>query len=382
MIYLDYGATSWPKPEPVVRAVAEALQGGSPGRGEHPVAASAGRTVAETREALAELLGVGEPDRLVFTGNATDGLNLSIKGVLSAGGGHAVITEVEHNAVIRPLRGLQDRGLVELDVLPVGPEGTVDAGDLRRVLRPEATRLVVVNQVSNVLGTIQPVEELIAATREMAPEALVLVDAAQSAGHLPLRLEELAADLVAFTGHKGLYGPQGIGALYIGERAEERLLPWREGGTGDGGERQPEDLPRRFEAGTANLPGIAGLGAGARWVLDRGGPAAMLEHEVRLARRLREGLEGSDALRFLGPEIPQMGIVTLVPGAIPPKEAAATLASEHGIACRGGVSCAPLIHKALGTWPLGALRFSVGASTREADVDRAAEAVRGLLRDS
>lgn len=378
MIYLDSAATSYPKPEPVLEAVREALTWGNPGRASHAPAVRANARVREVREALASFLGVGEPRRIVFTMNATDGLSMAIKGVLRDGG-HAVASAEEHNAVLRPLKGLRRDGRIALDVVPVGADGRVDPRAVATAVRPGETRLVVLNHVSNVLGTVQPVEEIARAVRERDPETLLLVDGAQSAGLIDVSPERIGADMLALTGHKALYGPQGIGALYVGPRAEGRLAPWREGGTGDGGDFQPEDLPRRMEAGTPNVPGISGLGAGVGWVVERGGPEAMMRHERLLARRLREGLSSLGGVRLFGPETPEAGIVPCLLDGTPPGEAAEMLASRHGIACRGGLQCAPDLHRALGTHPDGVLRFSLGSMTTPEDVDRTLEAVSVLL---
>lgn len=376
VIYLDYAATSAVRPASVVAAVADYLTrvGGTPGRGSHRLAAEAGRVALRCRQALARLLGLpGDPGRLAFTFNATHALNAALWGVLGRGD-VVVVTEFDHNAVIRTVHRLAcERGVV-VRTVPGRPDGTLDDVALERAL--EGARLLVVNAVSNVLGTVLPVEEL--AARAHAAGALVLVDAAQAAGHLPLDAARQRFDLLAFSGHKGLLGPQGVGGLWV--RPGVELEPLLTGGTGSESESpgMPREYPDRLEAGTLNAPGIAGLLAGAEFVATRGVGA---EHArlIALKERLREGLAGIDGVRVLSPPDPAGGaIVTFVTESLDPATLAGRLDREHGILARAGLHCAPGAHRVLGTLETGAVRMSLGWATTERDVDAAVAAVARL----
>ncbi|MBX6395981.1 MAG: aminotransferase class V-fold PLP-dependent enzyme, partial [Alicyclobacillaceae bacterium] len=297
MIYLDNAASSWPKPPQVSLAVAEAIDryGANPGRGTHSLAMRASRTIAETRAELAGLIGAKNPDDIIFTHNATEALNLAIFGVLTQGD-HAITTTLEHNSVRRPLEALRRRGIIDLTYVPAGETG-VDPDDIRRAMRAN-TKLVVVTHASNVLGTVIDIETLIRVVHEHG--ALCLVDASQTVGTIPLDVELLQVDLMAFPGHKGLFGPQGTGALYI--RPGLEVTPLLYGGTGGYSEDvdQPPVRPLRYESGTPNTPGIAGLGAGVRFVRQTG-IERIRTHNHRLIQRLYDGLRDIPGMRIVGP---------------------------------------------------------------------------------
>lgn len=375
MIYLDSAATSWPKPAPVAEAVAKALAGcGNPGRGGHPLSLAAGRAVLDAREAAAALLGAADPASIAFTRNCTEAVNLALHGVLRPGD-RVVATPVEHNAVMRPLRLLERQG-VHLTLLPAAPDGTVDLAAAREAVA--GARLVVACHGSNVLGTLQPVAELGELAR--AAGALFLVDAAQTAGAVPLSLDGLPVDLMAFPGHKALLGPQGTGGLYI--RPGLELPPLLAGGTGSLSEQEemPEFAPDRYEAGTPNVPGLAGLAASAAYLASVG-VATVRRHEEALTAQFLDGVKGLPGVRVLGPESAarRAGLVSLAVDDVDPDLMAQVLEEQYGICTRAGLHCAPAAHRHAGTWPVGAVRFSFGWHTTASEVETAAAAVRELI---
>ncbi|MBC7222839.1 MAG: aminotransferase class V-fold PLP-dependent enzyme [Anaerolineae bacterium] len=358
MIYLDNAATSWPKAPGVAEAMARFLQeeAGNPGRSGHRLARAAAHRVEAARRALARLLGVSPPERIVFTLNTTDALNLALKGLLRPGD-HVITSSVEHNSVTRPLRALADEG-VQVTKVPCFGDGTVDVEALSRAFRPNS-RLVVLTHASNVTGAIQPVAEVARLAHEAG--AWFLVDGAQTVGALPIRVADLGADLLAFPGHKGLLGPTGTGGLYVGPGVE--LRPSREGGTGTASEMetQPPDLPHRLESGTPNTVGLAGLGAALEYVEARG-VEDIRQHEMALVQALREGLREVPGLRLYGPEEPEhsAGAVSFTLPGLEPAEVAAILDATFDVAVRPGLHCSPDAHRTLGTFPLGTVRLSVG----------------------
>lgn len=377
MIYLDNAATSFPKPPAVTESIVDFLahSAGNPGRSGHVLALAAQTVVAATRRQLASLFGVPDPSRIVFALNATDALNTALWGLLRPGD-RVVTTSIEHNAVARPLHALAERG-VEVTRVACAPDGTLDLDDLDRALRSGPVRLVAMCHASNVVGTILPARE--AAKLAHGQGALFLLDAAQTAGVLPIDAREMGIDLLAVPGHKGLLGPTGTGGLYVAPGV--RLSPLRQGGTGTRSEeeRQPEELPEAFEAGTLNTVGIAGLGAALRYLGDRG-QQAIRAHEVALTTRLIDGLREVPGVRVHGTGNPalQVGVVSLSVEGWEPVDFAAVLDSSFGIAVRSGLHCAPLAHRTLGTFPRGTVRLSPGCFTTDDDVDQALAAVREL----
>jgi cysteine desulfurase family protein len=371
--YLDYAATSAIRPAPVVEAVTRFLVecGASAGRGGHSLSIEAERVAFQCRRSLQRLFELpGDPGRISFTFNATHALNLALWGVLRRGD-VVVVSQYDHNAVLRPVHYLARERGVQVRVLTGTPDGGIDLAEAERLL--EGARLLVVNAASNVLGVLLPIEPL--ARLGHAAGALVLVDAAQSAGHVPSRPAQEGADLVAFTGHKGLLGPQGTGGLWVREGLD--LEPLLTGGTGgDSSKRDmPARMPDRLEAGTGNGPGIAGLLAGCDFVLQTG-VAALHAREAALKARLREGLASVGGVRVLSPAAPDgVGVVTIACRDVDPGTLATTLDREYGVCTRPGLHCAPEAHRLLGTLETGALRFSLGWASTEADVD---QAVRGV----
>lgn len=377
-IYLDYAATSAIRPEAVIEAVDRYLRevGATPGRSGHHRAIEAGRIALRCRRALARLFGAtGDPGRIAFFNNATWALNAALAGVLRPGD-RAVRTVFDHNAVRRPVALLARRG-VEETVIGGDADGSIDLDALDAALA--GARLLALPHASNVLGSVLPVAEM--ARRAHAHGALVLVDAAQSAGHVPIDVGAMGIDLLAFTGHKGLLGPQGTGGLYV--RPGLEIDPFTAGGTGGDSMplEMPEAMPDRLEAGTLNGPGIAGLLAGVEWLADRG-VDALHAREAAVKLRLRERLGAISGIHVHSPAAPEgVGIVTITAGGIAAADLAARLDREHGVMTRAGLHCAPECHRLLGTEAGGAVRFSVGWATTEAEVDAAAAAVASLVED-
>jgi cysteine desulfurase family protein len=374
--YLDYAATSAVRPPAVAEAVADYLRevGGTPGRGGHRVGIAAGRVALGCRRLLAELLNLpGDPGRLAFTLNATYALNAALGGVLRPGQA-VVVTALDHNAVLRPARALARERGVELRLVPVDATGALDEDAFARALG--GARLLVINGASNVLGTAADVAALTARAHDAG--ALVLLDAAQTAGHMPVDVAAAGVDMVALTGHKGLLGPQGVGGLWVREGVD--VSPTLRGGTGGDSRREemPEALPDRLEAGTQNAPGMAGLAAGVRFILERG-VDALRTHAMDLKARLRSGLEAVEGVTVLSPPAPDgVPIVTVRVDAVEPAAAAARLDREFGVLVRPGLHCAPEAHRVLGTVDTGALRLSLGWASTAAEVDRAVAALAAV----
>ena len=409
MIYLDNAATSFPKPAEVTDAIARFLTeaAANPGRGLHRMAVNAERMIDDARVKVARLVNGADPRRVIFTLNCTDALNIAIKGVLPDERVHVVTTVLEHNSVSRPLQGLVDAGRIELTRIGCDGQGFVDPDDVRRALKAD-TRLVVMTYVSNVLGTIQDVATVGAIVREHG--ALFCIDAAQAAGLVPIDVEALHADLVAFPGHKALLGPTGTGVLYVGERcpppggksgsepvfpprrpevdvppigdeksgSDPNFRPWREGGTGgdSSSPTQPPIYPYYLEGGTPNTVGIAGLSAALDFVAATGSDA-MLAHERRLLERVLARLDGDDRFIVYGPSdtARRVGALSINIRGLDPNDAAAILDDSFGIAVRPGLHCAPYCHRALGTFPAGTLRISPGPFTTDDDISALIDAL-------
>ncbi len=377
-IYLDNAATTYPKPEAVYLAMDRFARevGGNPGRSGHARSLEAGREVLRAREAVARLLGVGDPSRIVFTKNATEALNTVIQGVMREGG-HAVITSLEHNSVWRPLEALARAGAVTYTIVRCGSDGTLDPAAVAAAITAD-TRLVACAHASNVSGTLLPVADIAEAAR--ARGVPVLVDAAQSAGRFPLDPREMGLQYLAFSGHKELFGPQGTGALYIAPGHEVCALTY--GGTGSLSESssQPEFLPDRYESGTLNAFGLAGLRAGVEFVLEHG-VDRIRRHEEELTLRLLEGLAEMDGVRVYGPREweRRVGIVSFNLEGFTSSEVASRLDQAYGIRVRSGLHCSPLAHRTLGTLESGVVRAGFSYLNRAEDVDCLLAALREIL---
>ncbi|MCL0079626.1 aminotransferase class V-fold PLP-dependent enzyme [Dehalococcoidia bacterium] len=380
MIYCDNAATSWPKPEAVYQAMNNFMRqvGASPGRSGHRLSIEAGRVVYETRESLAWLFNIDDPLRIIFTRNATEALNVAINGVLRPGD-HAITSSMEHNSVMRPLRALQERG-VELTVVSCSKEGFLDPGGIEKAIKPN-TRLIVLNRASNVVGTLLPVIEVGAIARRHG--VLFCIDAAQSVGAYPLDVSFTKVDLLAFTGHKSLFGPQGTGGLYVRQGVEDVVEPLMRGGTGSrsDSEHQPDFLPDKYESGTPNTVGLAGLGAGVQFVLSQG-VDALREKEEKLMHHLIEGLGAIPGVTLYGSgdAREQVAVLSFNIAGIASSEVAIRLEEEYDILCRPGLQCAPIAHKTLGTFPGGTVRVSPGYFTTEDEVDIVIKAVCNIAR--
>ena len=375
-IYFDNAATSWPKPDCVREALGTYFgeAGGNAGRSGHRMSIAAARVVEGAREAVAELLGAQDPSRIVFAHNATQALNTAIYGMLHPGD-RVVTTGVEHNSVMRPLRHLESQG-VNVTIVPCGRDGSVELDDVRAALRGGA-RLLVTTHASNVTGAVFPIAELAAIAREAAVP--YLVDAAQTAGAIPIDVEKMGIDLLAFTGHKGLLGPTGTGGLYI--RDGLKVEPLMRGGTGSDSahEFQPEYAPDAYESGTANVAGLAGLAASVRF-LSEIGVEAVRAHERQLVDRFMAGIAEIPGVEVHGPADSRLrcGLLSFnIAGAVP-SEVGLLLEQSFDILCRTGLHCAPAAHRNIGTFPTGTVRFSFGWFNTPAEVDASLEALRKI----
>lgn len=380
-IYLDNAATSWPKPESVHQAVENAMRniGAAAGRSVYREAVQAEQLVEEARRRIAELLGVRQFQRIVFTANGTDSLNTALYGVLRAGD-HVVTSVAEHNSTLRPLYYLEDSRQVTVSRVPCNAQGLIDPDDIQAAVTPR-TRLISLLHASNVTGAIQPIEEVARFARQR--DLLLLVDAAQSLGHIPINAEQIGIDLIAAPGHKGLLGPLGTGVLYVGPRAEPGIVPFRQGGAGGlSHERtQPAELPHRLEAGNLNVPGIAGLAAGVAFLQEQT-ITRLRRHELELTSRLLAQLTAMQGVTVFGPPDPRqrVGVVSLNLDGFDCQEASALLDAHWGIQTRAGLHCAPLMHESLGTLAKdgrsgGTLRISLGPFTTVGQIDAACQAI-------
>ncbi len=376
IIYFDNAATSWPKPPQVREAMDRFMEeiGANPGRSGHALSVEAARIIYEAREALCSLFCTKDSSRMILTPNATESLNLALKGLLRPGD-HVITSSMEHNSVMRPLRDLEKKG-VELTVVSCFGDGQLDPREVEKRIRSN-TRMIALNHASNVTGTLLPIGEVGKIAR--AYDLLFLVDAAQTAGAHPLDVDRERIDLLAFSGHKSLFGPQGTGGLAIGDRVKEKeMFPLKQGGTGSRSEfeEQPDFLPDRFESGTPNTVGIAGLLAGVQYVLDKG-VERIYEQEMALTQRLLEGLKEIPKIKVYGPRDPKGRIATMSFNFLdlPPSEGARRLEKEFGIFCRPGLHCAPSAHRTIGTFPEGTIRFGLSVFNTEEEIEAALKAV-------
>lgn len=376
-IYLDNSATSLSKPDCVAEAMTRFMRevGASPGRSAHAPGIEASRVIAGARRAVAQLLGVKNPSRLLFAPNCTEALNLAIRGLVRPKTS-VVTTKIEHNSVMRPLSALIEAGGISIITAEADETGVTMPGELRRLLR-EDTSLIIMSHASNVTGAIQPIEEWGLIARAM--RIPFLVDAAQTAGCLPIDFDQLPVDLMAFSGHKGLLGPQGTGGLALREGVLPE--PLVTGGTGSASSEisQPAMLPDRYESGTPNTPGLAGLGAAAGFLLETG-VERIREGCARVGGTALAGLSQIPGIRLYGPRSMEANIGTFsftMDGA-DPAETAALLEERYGILTRVGLHCSPCAHETLGTLPHGTVRASMGWSTKERDVSALIQALREL----
>lgn len=375
LIYLDNGATSFPKPDAVYDFMNEFYRnnGVSPGRSGYDLSIETGNIVENARKTLTQYFNGTDPQRLVFSANSTDAINLAIFGMVNPGD-HVITTALEHNAVLRPLHHLSEYHDVQVDYLPFDAKGFVNPDDIRDRIRPD-TRLVVVNHGSNVIGTVQPVGDIGRICREKGVP--FLVDASQTAGKIPIDVQEMHIDVVAFTGHKSLLGPTGIGGLYVGDGVQIRHT--RAGGTGvkSAQRHHLEEYPYRLEYGTLNVVGIAGLYAGIRWVQEQG-MEKIHHHEMALTRKLRDGLAAiPDVVAYCAEDLTDhIGVLSFNIEGLEAVNTGTMLDGDYNIACRTGLQCAPMVHEQLGTDKLhGTVRMGFGPFNTEAHVDHALKAV-------
>ncbi len=379
MVYLDNAATTFPKPAEIFRNMVETYlrTGVSPGRGSYDLATEAEGCVAEARKRTARFFGAPDPDRVIFTSNATDALNVALQGMLKPGD-HVVSTRLEHNSVLRPLYHLRLKSLIEYDLVPFDGKGFADPAAIAAALRPN-TRLVVVNHASNVLGTVQRVSEI---GRLCAERGVPLViDAAQTAGVVPIDMTAWKVAAVAFTGHKSMLGPTGTGGLLLSREAQ--IEPVRFGGTGIDSISlaHTDTFPHRLECGTLNIMGIMGL-CEALDFLERETPESIHHREMALLTKLRDGLSRIDGVRlYCADDLSEhVGLLTANIEGMDPGKVGAILDGDFEIAVRVGLHCAPLVHESLGTAPYGGVRFSIGPFNTEDDIDQAIAAMDQIAK--
>lgn len=379
-LYMDNAATSFPKPRQVLESMCRYATdlGASAGRGGYEEAVAAAAALAECRRRLQRLFNGELAEHFIFTLNCTDALNLAIKGLIEPGKkSHAICTHIDHNSILRPLGAMEKRGWVDVTRVPVDPKtGLVDPDDIRKAVRTD-TRLIAVTQVSNVTGTVQPIRQIGRMARERAVP--LIVDAAQSAGHLPIDVQADCIDLLAAPGHKGLLGPLGTGFLYIRPGVEKILATFREGGTGSLSETdaQPDFLPDKYEPGSHNAIGLIGLAEGVKYVLDQT-VESLHGQQMDLTRTFLEGISNIDGLTYFGPQgvRNRIGVFSVRIEGYEPQELSAVLESSFGILTRSGIHCAPLAHAAIGTINQGGTtRFSFGPFLSKQDVKYAADAL-------
>jgi cysteine desulfurase/selenocysteine lyase len=381
MIYLDNAATSWPKPPEVLKAIVDTLEhaGGNPGRSGHRLSIAAARVIYDCREKIAEHFNALDPMRVVFTANATQAINLVLRGLLKPGD-NVVTTAMEHNAVMRPLRFLEKQG-INLKIAPCNTDGSLDLQQIAGLI-DSRTKLVVIIHASNVCGTILPVAEVTSIAHQY--RASVLVDASQSAGVIPIDIQKNGVDLLAFTGHKELLGPTGTGGLIINPAFDTgSLVPLILGGTGSRSEsqEQPEDLPDKFEAGTMNLIGLAGLSAGLDWIKIEG-IEKIREHAKILSSALIQGLSVIQGARVFGTHEPasSIAVVSFTLSGKSVSEVGFRLDEEYGILSRVGLHCAPAAHRTLGSFPEGTVRLSPGIFNTMEDISQVLNAIQKVAR--
>ena len=378
MIYLDNAATTFPKPEEVYKSIDDCMRnyGANPGRSGHKLALKAGRGIYETRELICKLFNIENPMRVTFTQNATDALNLGIKGILKQGD-HVITTSMEHNSVIRPIISLEEKGVTNT-IVQCDLNGNLDINKLDEAIK-ENTKLIVVSHSSNVTGNIVDIKTIGDLCKKK--NITFLVDAAQTAGVIDINVGEENIDLLAFPGHKGLLGPQGTGGLYIREGID--IMHMKEGGTGSKSEllTQPIIVPDRYESGTPNTPGIIGLGAGVKDVLEN--IEKIREHEQHMTDYMLKRLEEIEKITVYGNsrDVKRSAVISINIEDIDSSEVSYILDEVYDIAVRSGLHCAPLAHKTIGTIRQGTVRFSFGPFTTKKDIDNAIVALKEICKE-
>ncbi|MGM0419376.1 MAG: aminotransferase class V-fold PLP-dependent enzyme [Bacillota bacterium] len=379
-IYLDNAATSYPKPKCVIKAICRYMEevGANPGRGGHTSALSASRVVLETRELIGEYFGGRPPEEVIFTQNITHALNIVIKGFLNSDD-HVITTRYEHNSVLRPLHRLKQGKNIEFDYLPIKPNGDFKIEDLES-LKKETTKLIIINHASNVSGIILNISKAINWAK--AHGIAVMIDTAQTAGSYQCDWNDLNADFIGFTGHKGLMGPAGTGGLLITPEMKAKTTPFIEGGTGSQSDLliQPDILPDKFEAGTQNTPGLAGLNAAVKFIKGQGQDEiqAKIKDNFNYLYKSLENIEGVNILEP-GLDKARVSTISLTFSDKDPAEVGFILDKTYGIMTRTGLHCAPLAHRELGTFPQGTLRLSPGYFTTKTEIKKVILAIQKIL---
>lgn len=379
MIYFDNAATSFPKPECVYRAIDKCMREycANPGRSGHKLSLEAGRVILEAREMLSEMINAKKPDNIIFSLNATDALNTSIKGILKSGD-HVITTSMEHNSVLRPLKHLEKQG-VETTIIQCNKTGELSLEKLSKAIKPN-TKAIISTHASNVIGTKMPIKEigLLAHSKNL----IFIVDSAQTVGAYNIDVEDMNIDILTFTGHKGLMGPQGVGGFFIKDGIPLRQM--REGGTGSMSESliQPEILPDKFESGTPNTPGIAGLAAGLSFIKEKG-IDNIRKHEETITKYFIQKVSDIEGIRLYGPveEEKRVPVVSLNVEGKTSAEVSFILDRNFDIATRPGLHCAPLAHKTIGTLEQGTVRFSFGYFNTINEVDKAIDALKSITKE-
>jgi len=380
IIYFDNAATSWPKPPEVNAAMQKYMRkiGANPGRSGHRLSIEAARIIYSAREKLAQLFNITDPLRIVMTQNATEGLNIAIFGLLKSGD-HVITSSMEHNSVMRPLRTMERRG-VELTVISCDREGLIDPAHVNGAVKKN-TRAIFMTHASNVTGGVMPIADIGRIARERG--LVFCVDAAQTAGCYPIDVEAMNIDLLAFTGHKSLFGPSGTGGIYIREGLENKIEPLCVGGTGRRSEveEQPAFMPDRYEAGTPNTVGIAGLQTGVDFVLSEG-VDQIKRREEELLKTFMEGIKGMPDVILYGQTDThkRTPVVSFNIAGMDPAAVALELDDRFNIMARSGIHCAPSAHKTIGTYPQGTVRFSFSYFNTQEQIAKAIDAIRKISR--
>lgn len=380
MIYFDNGATSWPKPESVYTTMDNYLRTtcANPGKSGHSMSLTSARYIYETRETIARFLGVPDSAKIIFFNNATSAINQALKGLLKPSD-HVIVSSLEHNALMRPLIFLKETIGITISILPTGTDGTIDMTELNNLIT-DKTKLVALVHASNVTGALLPIKKAGNICRQRG--VISLVDAAQSAGAVNINMIQDEIDLLAFTGHKALYGPQGSGALCI--NGDIPLVPLIHGGTGSNSESdyQPDHYPDLLESGTLNSVGIVGLNEGIKFI-EHIGLERIVSHETTLISHLLQGLSEIEEIVIYGPTTAENRTATLafnIKGLMP-SHVAYELDKNYGIMCRPGLHCAPMAHKTIGTFPTGTVRFSLGYFNTEEEIDIAVKALKEIVNN-
>jgi cysteine desulfurase/selenocysteine lyase len=377
-IYFDNAATSWPKPEAMIKAMVDfnAHVGANPGRSGHRLSIEASRIIYNARETIASLLGTSDPHSVIFTRNATEGLNVVVRGFLHPGD-HIITSSMEHNSVMRPLRALESEG-IELSVIQCSGTGDISLDDISSAIKKN-TRMIVITHASNVTGTIMPIADIAEMARKNG--VILCIDAAQTVGSIPIDVKKDNIDILVFTGHKSLNGPQGTGGFYIRKGLEKMVSPLERGGTGSRSEceEQPDFMPDRFESGTPNTIGIAGLGAGAAYVVARG-IEVVRKKEIDLTGLFLDGIRSIRGARIYGDVDParRTALVSFTINGMSPSDISFNFDERFNIMSRPGLHCAPAAHRTIGTFPDGTVRFSFGIFTTEDEIRAAVKAIETL----